>query len=82
MTINKYKGAHLTPTPVLPKFPEMVTITKTTRKLKPLLDKKFINVEKAIIAIDVIVAEQVIEKGRIKTNKELTALGIGSDIRW
>tara|TARA_B110000503_G_scaffold122518_1_gene187181 strand:- start:309 stop:593 length:285 start_codon:yes stop_codon:yes gene_type:complete len=34
-------------------FSDMVVITKTPSKLKSLLDKKFINIDKAVAAIDV-----------------------------
>jgi hypothetical protein len=34
-------------------FSDMVVITKTPSKLKSLLDKKFINIDKAVTAIDV-----------------------------
>ena len=58
------------------------SVKKTTKKFSHLLNKQFINESKAILAIDTMVAETMIEKGRIKTNRELLELGIGDDIRW
>lgn len=78
----KYKGVRIEASPVLPKFPNMVTVTKTNKKFKTLLDKKYIDSDKAILAIDGIVANLMIEKGRIKTGKELMALGMGVNINF
>lgn len=78
----KYKNCIIEPTPREPAFLEMVKITKTTKRFSQLLNKQYVNVDKAILAIDMIVSENLIEKGRIKTNKELLELGIGDDIRW
>jgi hypothetical protein len=80
--MKKYKNCIIEPTPRAPKFLDMVKITKTTKRFAALLDKQYINQDKAILAIDTMLAELMIEKGRIKTNKELTELGIGKDIRW
>lgn len=78
----KYKNCIIEPTPREPNFLEMVKITKTTKRYRQLLNKQYVNQDKAILAIDTILAEELIEKGRIKTLKELTELGIGDDIRW
>lgn len=78
----RYKNCTIEPSPRVPKFPDMVKIIKTTRKFSHLLNKQYVNQDKAISAIDTILAEEMIEKGRIKTLKELTELGIGDDIRW
>jgi len=47
-----------------------------------MLNKKYVNIEKAIMTIDLIIANRLIDTGRIKTNKELMALGMGSEIQW
>jgi len=78
----KYKNCIIEPTPREPNFLDMVRITKTTKRYRQLLNKQYVNQDKAILAIDTILAEEMIEKGRIKTNKELLELGIGDDIRW
>jgi len=79
---TKYKGVYLSSSPVLPNFPDMVVVTYTTKKMKMMLNKKYVNIEKAIMTIDLIIANRLIDTGRIKTNKELMALGMGSEIQW
>lgn len=44
---------------------EMVTITKGPKYSKPLWGKKFVNLTKAVKAIDVVQAENLIDKGYI-----------------
>jgi len=78
----KYKNCTIEATPREPNFLDMVKITKTTKRYRQLLNKQYVNQDKAVLAIDMILAEEMIEKGRIKTNKELLELGIGDDIRW
>lgn len=80
--MKRYKNCIIEPTPRAPKFPDMVKITKTTKRFTSLLNKQYVNESKAILAIDTMLAEMMIEKGRIKTNAELTELGLGKDIAW
>lgn len=47
----KYKGITITNTPS-EKFKELVTFTKTVKKANSVLNKKFLNLEKAIKYID------------------------------
>lgn len=82
METIKYKSVIITITPSNPHFPKMVTITKTSKKLILLKNKKYISIYKAIIAIDILKAENLIEKGRIRTEKDLMELGLGKTIRW
>lgn len=58
----RYKNVTLEPTPT-EKFPEMVTIVKTQAKLKELFGKKFISLEKAQIAIETVIVENLINQG-------------------
>ena len=51
METIKYKGITITNTPT-EKFPNLVTFTKTVKKAKSELNKKFLNVEKAKEYID------------------------------
>lgn len=78
----KYKSCLIESTPKGTSFPDMVTIQKTTKKFKALLGKQYINNDKAVLAIDMIVANLLITNGKFKTNKELLELGMGTDIRW
>lgn len=48
---TKYKGITITPTPT-EKFPQLVTFTKTVKKVKEVEGKKFLNLEKAKEYID------------------------------
>ena len=44
-------------------FPTMVTIFKTPGVLKPLAGRKYITLEKAILAVDSYLAEELINRG-------------------
>lgn len=80
--MKKYKNCIIEATPRTPKFLEMVKITKTTKRFSALLDKQYINQDKAILAIDSMLAELMIEKGRIKTAKDLMTLGMGNRMNF
>lgn len=80
--MKKYKNCIIEGTPRAPKFLEMVKITKTTKRFSALLDKQYINQDKAILAIDSMLAELMIEKGRIKTAKDLMTLGMGNRMNF
>ena len=46
-------------------FKEMVMITKASARLKSLIGKKFINLDKAVIAIDVVSFDNLLSKRRV-----------------
>jgi hypothetical protein len=64
------------------KFPDMVTITKTTKSLKELLNKKFINLEKAKVSIETLKADLLIEDGGKSVNRQLMTIGKGSEMNF
>ena len=70
----KYKGVTVAPTP-LGKYPDMVTVIKTTTKSKSLRGKKFINLHKTKIAIETTFAEKLIAGGAGSVEKQLESLG-------
>ena len=73
---TKYKNVHIEKTPT-DEWPDMVTIIKTTKKLAVLMDKRYIHIDKAEIAIDILRGEQMITKGKKQADKELVSLGLG-----
>jgi hypothetical protein len=65
------------------KFPSMVEIEKAPAKLKTLKGKKFINPIKAQVAIEAIVAENLINSGARKVKEELDSIGfLTEDTAW
>ena len=46
-------------------FKEMVMITKASARLKSLIGKKYINLDKAVIAIDVVSFDNLLSKRRV-----------------
>jgi hypothetical protein len=60
------------------KFPMMVQLTKGPAKLKTLIGRKFISLEKAVLAIDVAVAESLIGGEKLKAKLEMVESGIVS----
>jgi hypothetical protein len=65
------------------KFPSMVEIEKAPAKLKTLKGKKFINPIKAQVAIEAIVAENLIKGGARKVKEELDSIGfLTEDTAW
>jgi len=71
--MTKYKNIIIESTPS-EAFPELVTLTKTPKNKKIFLGRKYINLNKAITAIDTYIAESLIDKGRFKVREELTEL--------
>jgi len=71
--MTKYKNIIIESTPT-EAFPELVTLTKTPNNKKAFLGRKYITLEKAITAIDIYIAEELITKGSSKVREELTEL--------
>jgi len=79
--ILRFKSCSIEYTPN-DKFPDMVTITKTTKELKELLNKKFITLEKAKVIIETLKADKLIEKGGSSVNRQLMTIGKGSEMNF
>jgi len=78
--MTKYKNILIESTPS-DAFPELVTLTKTPKNKKAFLGRKYINMTKAITAIDTYIAEELIGRGSTKVREELTELfGVGAAI--
>lgn len=73
--MNKYKNVVIEPIEH-PVFPDMVHITKTPKNKGELLGKKYVTLSKAIIAVDNLIAEKLIESGGRKVKEELLELGL------
>lgn len=73
----KYNQAHITNTPT-EKYPTMVTITKTIKRLKGIEGRRFITLKHAQQAVDIERGEMIIERGAKKVKKELQSIGLGS----
>jgi hypothetical protein len=71
--MTKYKNIIIESTPT-ESFPELVTLTKTPKNKKIFLGRKYINLTKAITAIDTYITEELISKGGTKVKEELTEL--------
>ena len=71
--MQKYKNIIIENTPS-EKFPELVTMTKTPKSKDIFLGRKYINITKAITAIDQHLAEELILKGGKRVKEELTEL--------
>jgi hypothetical protein len=71
--MTKYKNIIIESTPT-ESFPELVTLTKTPKNKKAFLGRKYINMTKAITAIDTYIAEELIGRGSTKVREELTEL--------
>jgi hypothetical protein len=71
--MTKYKNIIIEATPT-ESFPELVTLTKTPKNKKIFLGRKYINLNKAITAIDTYIAEELIGRGSTKVREELTEL--------
>ena len=70
----KYRNVTVAPTP-LAKYPELVTIIKAPKRMRELVGKKFINLQKTKIAIEIIQTEKLIENGASSVDKQLESLG-------
>lgn len=60
--MTKYKNIIIESTPS-ETFPTLVTMTKTPKNKKQFLGKKYITLEKAILAVDAYLAEELINRG-------------------
>lgn len=75
----KYKNVKFVDVPH-PVFTTMVQIEKAPARLRSLIGKKYVTVEKAIIAVDVLSAESLIQKGYREAQEELADLGLTHDL--
>ena len=77
--IWKYKNVKILYTPS-EKYPDMVYIEKGPAKMKSIVDRRYITLEKAIIAVDVQGAENLIRGGKREALAELAELGLTNDM--
>ena len=75
----KYKNVKLVDVPH-EVFTTMVQIEKAPARLRSLIGKKYVTVEKAIIAVDVLSAETLIDKGYKDALKDLQEVGLAVDL--
>lgn len=61
-------------------FTTMVSVDKAPARLKDLIGRKYVTIEKAIIAVDVLSAESLIQKGYKEALKEMQEVGLGVDL--
>jgi hypothetical protein len=59
-------------------FPTMVMVDKGPERMKPLIGRKYVTINKAISAIDILQAESLIGKGLRAVSDELAELGFTS----
>jgi hypothetical protein len=57
-------------------FQTMVQIEKAPAKLRSLIGKKYVTIEKAVIAIDVLQAEVLIASGGRQAKEDMIELGL------
>lgn len=62
------------------KFPDMVYIERGPKKMQAIIDRRYITLDKAIIAVDVQGAENLIRGGRREAIRELQDLGLTRDL--
>ena len=74
----KYKNVKIVDYPH-PTFQTMVQIEKGPARLKDLLGRKYVTIEKAIIAVDVLSAESLIQKGYKEALKDMAEIGLALD---
>lgn len=79
--VLRFKSCSIEATPT-DKFPELVTIIKTTKALNELLDRKFISLEKAKVSIETLKADNLIISGRKSVNKQLMTIGKGGEMNF
>ena len=77
----RYRNCTIQSTP-LGKYPEMVTIVSVPTRLKLILNKKFINLQKTKIAIETEQAECLIDNGGRSVNDQLKSLQLGSELNY
>jgi hypothetical protein len=58
----------------------MVSIDKAPARLKDLIGRKYVTIEKAIIAVDVLSAESLISKGYKEAVREMQEVGLAVDL--
>ena len=75
----KYKNVKILYTPS-EKYPDMVWIEKGPQKMKSIIDRRYITLDKAIIAVDVQGAENLIRGGKREAIRELQELGLSSSM--
>lgn len=73
--VDKYKNVVIEPLSH-PVFTTMVQITKTPKNKEELLHKKYVSRDKAVIAIDKLIAERLIASGGRKATEDMIELGI------
>lgn len=61
-------------------FTTMVSIEKAPARLKDLIGRKYVTIEKAIIAVDVLSAESLISKGYKEAVREMQEVGLAVDL--
>ena len=71
--MQKYKNIVIENTPT-DTFPELVTLVKTPKNKSTFMGRKYINITKAITAIDSFIAEELIARGGSKVKEELVEL--------
>lgn len=71
---DKYKTVLILPTPT-EQFPDMVTL-QTKSRYKRLNGKRYLNRTKAVIQIDLLSTETLIQGGAKKVKEELAELGL------
>jgi hypothetical protein len=75
----KYKNVKILHQPS-EKYPDMVWIERGPAKMKSIIDRRYITLEKAIIAVDVQGAENLIRGGKREALAELADLGLTHDM--
>lgn len=68
--MTKYKNIIIEETPS-EKYPTLVTMTKTPKTKSEFLGKKYITLEKAILAVDTYLAENLITRGTKKDGESM-----------
>jgi hypothetical protein len=58
----------------------MVQIQKAPARLRSLIGKKYVTIEKAVIAVDVLSAETLIQKGYKQAVEEMQEMGLGLEL--
>jgi hypothetical protein len=61
-------------------FTTMVVVDKAPARLKDLIGRKYVTIEKAIIAVDVLSAESLISKGYKEALREMQEVGLAVDL--
>ena len=78
--MQKYKNILIEYTPP-ETFPELVTLVKTPKNKSTFMGRKYINITKAMTAIDSFIAEELIARGGSKVKEELVELfGVEAEV--